>query len=114
MIPSRRPGVRLILLVLVAAALCGFLPAQSSQAPPGGSNSQSARPKRKQILAWADIRNGFQHDSVSHALLSSTVGYENGSTTLHSPDPAITTVITLMPARHQQDSTISTPYFSLV
>jgi type 1 glutamine amidotransferase len=68
-----------ILLVLVAAALCGFLPAQSSQAPPSGSSSQSARPKRKQILAWADIRNGFQHDSVSHALATiERLGYESG------------------------------------
>ena len=82
MIRSRKPRVRLILPVLAAAALCGFLPArssQSSQAPAGVSNPQSARPKRKQILAWADIRNGFQHDSVSHALATiERLGYESG------------------------------------
>jgi type 1 glutamine amidotransferase len=25
-------------------------------------------PPRKHVLAWADVRNGFQHDSISHAL----------------------------------------------
>ena len=25
-------------------------------------------PPRKHVLAWADVRNGYQHDSISHAL----------------------------------------------
>ena len=23
---------------------------------------------REQVLAWADVRNGYQHDSISHAV----------------------------------------------
>lgn len=28
----------------------------------------SGRLSRKHVLAWADVRNGYQHDSISHAL----------------------------------------------
>ena len=27
-----------------------------------------APPPRKQVLAWADVRNGYQHEAISHAL----------------------------------------------
>ena len=27
-----------------------------------------AQPARKRVLAWADVRNGYQHDSISHAI----------------------------------------------
>src|SRR6185436_4840928 len=27
-----------------------------------------AQPARKHVLAWADVRNGYQHDSISHAV----------------------------------------------
>src|SRR5262245_5343656 len=29
---------------------------------------QAPRAARKHVLAWADVRNGYQHDSISHAL----------------------------------------------
>lgn len=36
--------------------------------------------KRKRLLAWADVRNGYQHDSVSHALaVIERLGYETGA-----------------------------------
>jgi len=35
---------------------------------------------RKRILAWADVRNGYQHDSVSHAVATvERLGRESGS-----------------------------------
>jgi type 1 glutamine amidotransferase len=45
--------------------------------------AQGLRPRapltKKLILAWADIRNGVQHDSVSHALATiERLGYESG------------------------------------
>src|SRR5499426_1763377 len=37
------------------------------------------RPTRKQVLAWGDVRYGFQHDSVSHALATiERLGRESG------------------------------------
>ncbi|MGH9518960.1 MAG: ThuA domain-containing protein [Terriglobales bacterium] len=32
-----------------------------------GGMAAPRRPGRKNVLAWGDVRNGFQHDSVSHA-----------------------------------------------
>src|SRR4026209_453264 len=81
MIRIQSPGVLFILLLVLVAAVCGLLPAQSSQssqAPQAGSRSQ-ARPKRTHVLAWADIRNGFQHESVSNAVAAiERLGYESG------------------------------------
>lgn len=37
------------------------------------------RPGRKNVLAWGDVRNGFQHDSVSHAFsVIEHLGYVSG------------------------------------
>jgi len=37
------------------------------------------RPGRKNVLAWGDVRNGFQHDSVSHAFsVIEQLGYNSG------------------------------------
>ena len=36
-------------------------------------------PPRKHVLAWADVRNGYQHDSISHALATiERLGRESG------------------------------------
>lgn len=36
-------------------------------------------PHRKRVLAWADVSNGYQHDSVSHAIATvERLGYETG------------------------------------
>ena len=80
MTPIRKAGIlRILPLVGLIAVVCGLPPAQSSQFQQAGSRPEPSRPKRKQILAWADIRNGFQHDSVSHALATiERMGYESG------------------------------------
>ena len=39
-----------------------------------------AVPRRKRILAWGDVSEGYQHDSVSHALATiERLGYETGA-----------------------------------
>ena len=36
-------------------------------------------PHRKRVLVWADVSNGYQHDSVSHAISAiERLGYESG------------------------------------
>ncbi len=56
------PGRRSHLVALVAVCACSGLVAQGPGAQP--------RPARKQVLAWADIRNGVQHDSVTRAMVT--------------------------------------------
>jgi len=59
-----------------ASAAAGLVPqrAQQRQFAPGSRHPAAMdgmpvprRPGRKNVLAWGDVRNGFQHDSVSHA-----------------------------------------------
>jgi hypothetical protein len=39
-----------------------------------------AQPPRKHVLAWADVRNGYQHDSISHAVATvERLGRESGA-----------------------------------
>jgi len=38
------------------------------------------RPARKQVLAWADVRSGYQHESISHAVATiEHLGRESGA-----------------------------------
>ena len=38
------------------------------------------QPERKKVLAWADVRFGYQHDVISHALATiERLGYESGA-----------------------------------
>jgi uncharacterized protein len=60
--------VNIIILLLLALLFPGLPFAGSSRAPQSGPGAQTSGSNRKQLLAWADIRNGVQHDSVSHAL----------------------------------------------
>jgi uncharacterized protein len=63
------------LTALAAAALATMMTAATS--PP-----QSPVPKTfgKHVLAWADVRNGYQHDSISHALATiERLGRESGA-----------------------------------
>ncbi|HEY5908511.1 MAG TPA: ThuA domain-containing protein [Vicinamibacteria bacterium] len=49
-------------LALVSATLfVALLRASAAEAP-------AVPAPRKRVLAWADVRNGYQHDSISHAL----------------------------------------------
>ena len=50
-------------------------------------------PHRKRVLAWADVSEGYQHDSVSHALSTiERLGYETNEydTFLHTDSQSIT------------------------
>ena len=79
MICRLTPGVRLMTLLALAAVLSGFLFGQTSRTQQSGPAIQTERPPRKQVLAWADIRNGMQHDSVTHALVTiERMGRESG------------------------------------
>ena len=50
------------------SAIVAFaLPARPVTAA-AGDEPVSLRPARRRVLAWADVRNGYQHDSISHAL----------------------------------------------
>jgi type 1 glutamine amidotransferase len=63
---------RLIGLLVVAAAAVAGATRAGQPAP--------ARPARKQVLAWADVRNGYQHDSISHAVATiERLGRESGA-----------------------------------
>lgn len=48
----------------------------------GSARTQDARSSssRKHVLAWADVRNGYQHEVISHALsVLERLGYESGA-----------------------------------
>ena len=64
------------------ACLALLAPAPRAQTPP-----------RKHVLAWADVRNGYQHDSISHALATmERLGRESGAydTTIRTDSQLIT------------------------
>jgi glucose dehydrogenase/type 1 glutamine amidotransferase len=63
------PGTR-----IVAYALPGTASGAAPQAAPA-----APAPARKHVLAWADVRYGYQHDSISHALATiERLGWESG------------------------------------
>jgi len=52
----------------------------SSASVGDASYHNGAVPKRMRVLAWGDISQGYQHDSVSHALATiERLGYETGT-----------------------------------
>ena len=63
-------------LMIVCAAINTALMVQATL---GGH--QAPRPvPRKHVLAWADVRNGYQHDSISHAVATvERLGRESGA-----------------------------------
>jgi uncharacterized protein len=62
----------------VAAILGAVLLLQIATAARGRSEHQPA--PRKRVLAWADVRFGYQHDVISHALATiERLGYESGA-----------------------------------
>jgi type 1 glutamine amidotransferase len=70
-----------LLLLGAVLALAAASLAQDAAAPRAGAGrpAPSARPDRKQVLAWADIRYGVQHDSVTRALVTiERLGRESG------------------------------------
>jgi hypothetical protein len=63
-------GARAWFVAVAAAGLVATVPVSPRQAPAA----------RKHVLAWADVRNGYQHDVISHALATiERLGYESGA-----------------------------------
>jgi type 1 glutamine amidotransferase len=63
-----RQGVVLAIAGLLVCAVSAQTPASRPAAP------------RKHVLAWADVRNGYQHDSISHAVATiEQLGYRSGA-----------------------------------
>ena len=59
--------------LLIAAALVMLAGASSPYA------QSPAAPPRKHVLAWADVRAGYQHDSITHAMATiERLGRESG------------------------------------
>ena len=66
-------------LAATAAARLAVAQGPPGQPRPGGGPPTPPRPDRKQVLAWADIRFGQQHDSVTRALVTiEKLGRETG------------------------------------
>ena len=77
---GRRPNA--IGIARHAAGACAALAlvAIVAGAPVAGSRQQNAPAGRKRVLAWADVRSGYQHDVISHALATiERLGYESGA-----------------------------------
>ena len=61
-------------VIVLAAATGAVLAAAGAERP------ARPTPSGKRILAWADVRNGYQHDSISHALATiERLGHESGA-----------------------------------
>jgi len=62
-------------IVIVLAALTAL------HAGPGATSARARQAApRKRVLAWADVRYGYQHDVISHALATiERLGYESGA-----------------------------------
>lgn len=85
----------------VGSSLSGPAQAQSPTAKAGREQRGRAgflerymrRPGRKNVLAWAPVKNGFQHNSISHAIcVMERLGYASGiyDTYIHTDSQPIT------------------------
>lgn len=82
-------------------SLAGPVEARAPAKQPDGASGARARflehymrrPGRKNVLAWAPIKNGFQHNSISHAIcLMERLGYVSGlyDTYIHTDSQPVT------------------------
>ena len=70
----QEPSRRLAVCAALAAALLVHGATEASR------QAASQTPPRKRLLAWADVRGGYQHDVISHALATiERLGYESGA-----------------------------------
>ena len=68
---ASRPRRSCVLALAGAALVAADVTTPAAQAP---------APARKHVLAWADVRNGYQHDSISHAVATiERLGRESGA-----------------------------------
>lgn len=64
-------------LALTATIAVGLGMARSAGLP---AQTPATRTFAKHVLAWADVRNGYQHDSITHALTTiERMGWESGA-----------------------------------
>ena len=69
------PRHLVVCIALALAAMTGAILAGRQAAAPARAPSQ-----RKHLLAWADVTNGYQHDSISHAVATmERLGRESGA-----------------------------------
>ena len=69
------PRRLVVCIALALAAMTGAILAGRQAAAPARAPSQ-----RKHVLAWADVTNGYQHDSISHAVATmERLGRESGA-----------------------------------
>jgi len=55
-------------------------PGMSAASVGDASYHNGAIPKRMRVLAWGDVSQGYQHDSISHAMATiERLGYETGA-----------------------------------
>jgi type 1 glutamine amidotransferase len=97
---NRRQMIARAMGTLGAGAAVGLSAAAEPKARPAPTGGRAAfierymrRPGRKNLLAWAPIKNGVQHNSISHALcLLERLGYisELYDTYIHTDSQPIT------------------------
>ena len=73
-----RPVARV--LAVAVLSLCGTVAVLSRPAAPAQTApAAQGRPAPKRLLAWGDVRSGYQHDSISHAFaVIERLGRESG------------------------------------
>jgi type 1 glutamine amidotransferase len=63
----------------LATLILAFVVVAPGRSGAGNQSGYSPAPARKHVLAWADVRNGYQHDSISHAVATiERLGWESG------------------------------------
>jgi len=67
-------------LAVAVLSLCGVAALSSSPAAPAqAAPAAQAKATPKRLLAWGDVRSGYQHDSISHAFsVIERLGRESG------------------------------------
>ena len=112
------PFVRRCLTILALAAALGGLAVGDAQAQRArGGEGRSAPLERKQVLAWADIRHGAEHESVTRALVTiERLGRESGlfDTYIRTDSQLITKGLVTAAATGQRVSRKNLDYFDAI
>ena len=122
---ARRVHGRRILLNAALAAVVSALaiaqaleaPAAQAQAGQGRGRGPAPRPERKQVLAWADMRYGAEHESVTRALVTiERLGRESGlyDTYIRTDSQLITKQAVTAPTTGQRVSNKNLDYFDAI
>jgi type 1 glutamine amidotransferase len=101
-VSALRSGRRALLAGLFFVGGASFAQPPPPAGREGGAPPRPPRPDRKQVLAWADVRSGVQHDSVTRALVTiERLGRESGlyDTCIRTDSQLVTKQPILMPGR---------------